>query len=82
VTEWGPIVAGPMATKFGAKKCPGCGNPITVGSRVCKVATEGKTTGMGQGPGRWMHAHCAARLAAPPPSDEDGAAQPALFDDH
>lgn len=56
--ERGPVVAGPLPSRYGAKECPHCGHPIAKGAYVIKVGTTGKTTSHGQGPGYWIHEKC------------------------
>lgn len=55
----GERVAGPLPTRYGAKKCYRCGNPIDIGAMVVKLAVgAGVSTRHGQGPGRWVHEAC------------------------
>ena len=57
--EWGPIVAGPLRSQYQSKTCKICGLGIRYGQLICKLATSGKTTQHGQGPGVWVHEECA-----------------------
>ena len=74
------IVAGPLPSRYGAKSCKICRRGISLGAMVCKLATPGKTTQHGQGPGLWIHEWC-ADLAVQLPSLEDDLVQQVLFDD-
>ena len=53
------IVAGPLRSQYPSKTCKVCGLGIRYGQLICKLATSGKTTQHGQGPGVWVHEECA-----------------------
>ena len=73
------IVAGPLPSRYGAKSCKICGRGISLGAMVCKLATPGKTTQHGQGPGPWVHEWC-AELAVSSSSEQDDSTQGVLFE--
>ena len=77
--EWGPIVAGPLRSRYGAKACRICDRGISLGAMVCKLATLGNTTQHGQGPGPWVHEWCADLIESSSSSGKDDATQEVLF---
>ena len=51
------IVATTTARRGGT--CDNCGTKIAKGEQIWKIATPGRTTSYGNGPGKWCCASCA-----------------------